>query len=138
MRMTEKSVVALVPEKSNLPALTLTLKEFGFVSEALFTATVDEEANKHLQGFFTQGTTVPEDIARKWAQELEGHANQLLVQEFFDSLETTIIFSDTYELMHHFEPGTRIDFVLHTEWALLFKTLIEVLKQGGGVSIEKL
>jgi hypothetical protein len=138
MSTTEQPVVAIFPEKEELPALSLTLKEFGFVSAALVVATRDEESSKHLQGFFTRGETVPEKIARKWAQELEEREDMLLVQEVFDSLETTIISSDSYELMYNFEPGTRIDFVLKSGWALLFKTLIAVLNMGGGVSIEKL
>jgi hypothetical protein len=134
---TEQPVVAIVPEREDLPALTLTIKEFGFVVEALTIATTEDGTLKDLQGFL-QGEPVPKNITRGWAKVLEAFEKVLLVQEVFDSLETTIIFSNSYDLILNFEPGTRTDFVLKSEWALLFKTLIEVLKKSGGISAAQL
>ena len=140
MSTTEQPVAVIYPKREGLPGLTLTMKEFAFVAEVLYHSIEccgEEELAKHVPLFF-QGTKIPGNITRRWAEDLEGFANATLVQESFDSIETKIIWSNSYDILFNFQPGTRIDFVLQSAWALLFKTLIEVLKQGGGVRIEKL
>jgi hypothetical protein len=137
MSTTEQPVAVIIPERDGLPSLSLTVKEFGFVIAALNIAMMEDETKNVIQGFIPL-KAVPENTAREWAKVLEAYENVLLVQEVFDSLKTSLIFSNSYDLILNFEPGTRIDFVMKSEWAVLFKTLIDVLKQGGGVSIKRL
>ena len=129
--------VALAPVNDDVETMTLTVKEFSFVIDVLGLAAMECGEIEPYDMAVSDTPLSSQTTSALWAV-LAQRVHSLLVQEYFDSLSVEVFWMESYNLMHKFRPGSRIDQATESSWSDLLTSLLEFFEKCDGMTFIKL